>query len=753
MQPISNAMRRFDVCANNYQLFAHFRAATILLSTIMQKYLLLLVCFIVSMNVHAGITVVPPEESENGSYVLTFNNETANGTSIYDWNSLPDYVKNATAITIVTADRYKLSETDVKNIMGVNTVFTQLTSLDMGDAVLASNSDLANMQVTKNNKGLTQLTYFVFPKTTTEIPAGMFSENTTIQEIIMLEPDHPDDPHLTAITEQAFQGCTSLVNVRIPDGITTIGANAFEHCPFEAISLPNTLTTIAQNAFGSCENLKSITIPASVTYIGPSAFQKNYSMTDVYIIGNDVHIGDQAFDHNLTQNEFNYHANGDGDVNTVTIKDWEYNNQIPLRLHIPNNQTALEHYMNPNLRFLNAMNDPRMVKQALEELGDSNASNDEYVQQTIDNIALYFSERWFDNTSAHPEATLCKNVLDKLKEICNANQIYSNDDVMANNWETMEGWRYFHTAGGKFNFGPGQSTSPYAGWWNFMFVAGDLEQKTWPDNRLIESRWYSAVFPFDMSYNQVMTTYGNGTDVREFTFVKQYKVNGKDKRTVCFNTPASIPAVSTMARSVDKNKAGYIVKGRPYMIHPGVRSEPIEVNGKTVYRTIAGVDVNAANAIVEANSDLETVYRNLVDADNNNAAIKENAYYFKGSYLQQDMPADCFYLGMWPDRPKTLAFYVNTSVGPGKWSAFTSVVQKSPNNTTESKTMDLDFKVILPFEEEMGIATRIDAVSMPNGKSDGMVYNLNGQVVRENNSLNGLNKGIYVVNGKKIVVR
>ncbi len=733
MQPISNAMRRFDVCANNYQLFAHFRAATILLSTIMQKYLLLLVCFIVSMNVHAGITVVPPEESENGSYVLTFNNETANGTSIYDWNSLPDYVKNATAITIVTADEYTLSHADMVQIMGENSqsFFTSLQSLDMGDAVLSNNNDLGLMSCAKdsqvgNEKGLNHLKYFVFPKTTTTIPAGMLSGNQTIQEVIMLEPDKITDPHLTVIPNDAFKECRNLSNVRIPDGITEIQSGAFGHCAFDNISFPNTLTTIGPNAFEYCSNLKSVTIPYSVISIGNSAFQHNYSMTDVYVLGDEVEIKDGAFNQDETYN-FKNHATSD-----IDFSDWEPQSgngstDKPLLLHIPNNPTATEHYVNPYLRMLN---DPEM-----EELFDrvSEAYSPGEVQDNMNAL--------FEKYGISPQ-----------------NGNYPYEPFKREKWVEMPSVdgsikKFFREAGNFFNAPKEVGASDYGGWRNFMLVNGDIDKKTWPDNRLIESRWYSAVFPFDMSYNQVMTTYGNGTDVREFTFVKQYKVNGKDKRTVCFNTPASIPAVSTMARSVDKNKAGYIVKGRPYMIHPGVRSEPIEVNGKTVYRTIAGVDVDAANAIVLANSDLETVYRNLVDADNNNAAIKENAYYFKGSYLKQDMPADCFYLGMWPDRPETLAFYVNTSVELDKWSAFTSVVQKSPNNTTESKTMDLDFKVILPFEEEMGIATRIDAVSMPNGKSDGMVYNLNGQAVRENNSLNGLNKGIYVVNGKKIVVR
>ena len=47
-----------------------------------------------------------------------------------------------------------------------------------------------------------------------------------------------------------------------------------------------------------------------------------------------------------------------------------------------------------------------------------------------------------------------------------------------------------------------------------------------------------------------------------------------------------------------------------------------------------------------------------------------------------------------------------------------------------------------------------NAVVNESSKNNGVVYNLSGQAVRENNaSLEGLSKGVYVVNGKKIVVR
>lgn len=61
--------------------------------------------------------------------------------------------------------------------------------------------------------------------------------------------------------------------VRIPDGITRIGAGAFwDNHIVERIDLPETVTCICGDAFVYCENLKKVNIPASVNAIGDDPF-------------------------------------------------------------------------------------------------------------------------------------------------------------------------------------------------------------------------------------------------------------------------------------------------------------------------------------------------------------------------------------------------------------------------------------------------------------------------------------------------
>ena len=57
------------------------------------------------------------------------------------------------------------------------------------------------------------------------------------------------------------------------NGLQTIDDNAFEGCTgIGSVSIPNTVTTIGDNAFTTCSNLTEVSIPPSVSTIGDRAF-------------------------------------------------------------------------------------------------------------------------------------------------------------------------------------------------------------------------------------------------------------------------------------------------------------------------------------------------------------------------------------------------------------------------------------------------------------------------------------------------
>ena len=155
----------------------------------------------------------------------------------------------------------------------------------------------------------------------------------------------PENTHIdikegtTQICDEAFEGCTSLTSITIPNSIISIGKNAFNECnslneirfniddlekyinsginklcfqkfysgykivrklyknDIEQTNLiiPNTVTTIPEYTFYGCTSLTSITIPNSVTSIGNAAFCHCEYLSSISISNNITSISDSAF--------------------------------------------------------------------------------------------------------------------------------------------------------------------------------------------------------------------------------------------------------------------------------------------------------------------------------------------------------------------------------------------------------------------------------------------------------------------------
>lgn len=139
--------------------------------------------------------------------------------------------------------------------------------------------------------------------------------------------------NVKSIGEQAFDGCSDLTSVTIPDCVTYIGNIAFRNCTsltsvhiydIEAwcnisfsdnlsnplyyahnlylneelitdLAIPNSITYIKDNAFCGCSCMTSVTIPNSVIYIGNSAFSGCSNLTLIEIPHSVIYIGDYAF--------------------------------------------------------------------------------------------------------------------------------------------------------------------------------------------------------------------------------------------------------------------------------------------------------------------------------------------------------------------------------------------------------------------------------------------------------------------------
>ena len=112
-------------------------------------------------------------------------------------------------------------------------------------------------------------------------------------------PQSIEGEPVTSIGDSAFEDCTFLESVAIPNSVQAIGEAAFCNCPLLAsVDLSGwSLRSIGDWAFAGCDSLTSLVLPGNVTNIGSYAFAFCSALSEVYLASYSAPtLGDNVFD-------------------------------------------------------------------------------------------------------------------------------------------------------------------------------------------------------------------------------------------------------------------------------------------------------------------------------------------------------------------------------------------------------------------------------------------------------------------------
>lgn len=128
------------------------------------------------------------------------------------------------------------------------------------------------------------------PDNVTEIKSDAFNGMLSLVEISI-----PDSVKTVGL--YSFKG-TSLRNVSLGEGVTSIGCGSFMDCGnLRNVDLGSKLTSIGENAFANCAELSGLVIPQTVERIESSAFENCIKLSAVsFETDSSLHlVGDKAF--------------------------------------------------------------------------------------------------------------------------------------------------------------------------------------------------------------------------------------------------------------------------------------------------------------------------------------------------------------------------------------------------------------------------------------------------------------------------
>ena len=213
------------------------------------------------------------------------------------------------------------------------------------------------------------------------------------------------------------------------------------------------------------------------------------------------------------------------------------------------------------------------------------------------------------------------------------------------------------------------------------------------------AKWYTIMLPFPVDAETVEDVFGEGTQIMGYSGIHDY--------ILCFQE-----ATTSIEPDV------------PYLIKPGTSQDSYEFDGE----------------IIEYSTPTASITEYI--AEQGNASYNQYTSEFVGTYCNKQIPTYAYYL-------KNSKFYYMPSENTQKgWKAYGAVViiDAGENESVAARPSATYLDVNMEAAEATGIDSPTPIV-IGNQPLEGTMYTLSGQQVTNPG------KGIYILNGKKILIK
>lgn len=203
-----------------------------------------------------GITVVGPEGTVRSGTLVEY-------TAVYE-PVARDWAVTARVVTQTEPPPDEIWYTAPSQVTLYSSTGVSSHTFENGRGVVKYTSNLTSMPDIFHSKST--VTDVRMPSGITSIKTYAFYQCSNLVYVNM-----PDS--ITSIESRAFAGCTKLVATRLPSSLVTLGVFAFQNCSKLALEeFPAGITVFPESVFQNCSSIAATKLPAGTTTVAQGAF-------------------------------------------------------------------------------------------------------------------------------------------------------------------------------------------------------------------------------------------------------------------------------------------------------------------------------------------------------------------------------------------------------------------------------------------------------------------------------------------------